>query len=109
MSAQGISEIERYLAIAKLEQAKLDNGCKASAARVRGALLEIGKEVSQSRKLALDAGKAIVTKKRAPKEEKNQDESPEDADNEAASEVSRKPARGRKPKVVAPEQSVIAA
>ena len=106
-----LSQIERYLIQAKLEDEKLEKGVKSAAPKVRASLLEIGKLVSESRKAALDAGKAIPVRKRAPKEEKKHDESPEDADNEAdaASEVSRKPARGRKPKVVAPEQSVIAA
>lgn len=71
MSIQSnLAAIEQYLAIAKQEDVKLAKGTKSSAAKVRSALLEIGKECSQSRKLALDAGKQIPVKKKIPKEEK---------------------------------------
>ena len=118
VSAQ-LAEIERYLIIAKAEDAKLAKRTKSAAAKLRGALLEIGKECSNSRKLALDHGKAIPVKKRAPKESKeSEEELPEaipqlerqDASAEVkVAEVSRKP-RGRAKKVVpAPEVTVVAA
>ena len=119
VSAQ-LAEIERYLIIAKAEDAKLAKGTKSAAAKVRAALLEIGKEVSESRKPSLEAGKAIPVKKRAPKESKESEEEelPEaipqlerqdaSADVKVA-EVSRKP-RGRAKKVVpAPAAAVVAA
>ena len=111
MSIQSnLAAIEKYLAVAKAEDAKLASGTKSSAAKVRAALLEIGKECSESRKLALDCGKAIPTKKRVPKEPKSDSEElPESppalkrADDVKAPEVSDtptiKPKRGRKPKL----------
>ena len=41
--SSNLSEIERYLVIAKQEDVKLARGVKSSAAKLRGALLEIGK------------------------------------------------------------------
>ena len=67
--AEHLASIERSLATAKAENAKLEKGCKASAAKLRNALLEIGKTCSDSRRDALEAGKAIVVKKRLPKPE----------------------------------------
>ena len=84
---------------------------KSAAPKVRSSLLEIGKLVSESRKLALDHGKAIPTKKRVPKAEiKSDEEMPESPQLERqdavaevkAVEVSDTPTikkRGRKPKV----------
>lgn len=62
-----LASIDSHLAIAKLEEEKLSKGCKASAARCRNALLEIGKICSEARKDVLEIGKAVPTKKRAPK------------------------------------------
>ena len=103
-----LAAIEKYLSVAKTEDAKLASGTKSSAAKVRAALLEIGKECSQSRKLALDFGKAIPSKKRVPKEEKSDSEElPESppaleraaAKPEMSDTPSIKPKRGRRPKV----------
>ena len=80
---------------------------------MRSSLLEIGKLCSESRKIALDCGKAIATKKRVPKEAKSSDkELPESspvlerADGAQSAEAAvfalapvKKP-RGRKPKIV---------
>ena len=113
MSIQiNLAAIEKYLAVAKAEDTKLANGTKSYAAKVRAALLEIGKECSNSRKLALDVGKQIPTKKRVPKSEAKSDseelpESPpalEGADGVKAPEVSDTPTikpakRGRRPKL----------
>ena len=116
VSAQ-LAEIERYLIIAKAEDAKLAKGTKSAAAKLRGALLEIGKECSESRKLALGHGKAIPVKKRAPKESKESEEElpeaiPQLQRQDASADVkvaSRKP-RWRKPKAVpVPAAAVIAA
>lgn len=63
-----LAEIERCLVIAKAENEKLSRGIRSSAPKLRAALLEIGKSVNESRKLALDIGKAIPVKKRMPKE-----------------------------------------
>lgn len=60
--------IDARLSIAKAENEKLTKGIRSSAPKLRAALLEIGKLVGESRKLALDLGKAIPVKKRAPKE-----------------------------------------
>ena len=69
MSVQSsLAEIERCLVIAKSENEKLSRGIRSSAPKLRAALLEIGKSVNESRKLALDIGKAIPVKKRMPKE-----------------------------------------
>ncbi len=68
MSVQSsLAEIERCLAIAKQHDEKLAKGVRSSAPKLRAALLDIGKLVGESRKVALDAGKAIPTKKRASK------------------------------------------
>src|SRR5690606_31401865 len=64
--AASIAQMEHYLNLAKAEDAKLQKGTRSSAAKVRSALLEMGKECS-ARKAALEAGKAIPVKKRAPK------------------------------------------
>ena len=110
MSIQSnLAAIEKYLAVAKAEDTKLANGTKSSAAKVRAALLEIGKECSESRKLALDCGKAIPTKKRVPKEAKSDSEELPDsspaleraaAEPEMSDTPTIKPAkRGRRPKL----------
>lgn len=68
MSVQSsLAEIERCLAIAKQHDEKLAKGVRSSAPKLRAALLDIGKLVGESRKAALDAGKQIPVKKRAPK------------------------------------------
>ena len=68
MSVQSsLAEIERCLAIAKQHDEKLAKGVRSSAPKLRAALLDIGKLVGESRKVALDAGKQIPVKKRAPK------------------------------------------
>ena len=69
-----LAKIESYLLLAKEDDAKLASGVKSAAPKVRSSLLEIGKLVSESRKLALDVGKQIPTKKRAPKVESKSDE-----------------------------------
>lgn len=106
-----LAAIERYLLQAKSEDEKLEKGIKSAAPKVRASLLEIGKIVSEGRKLALDHGKAIPVKKRAPKvESKSDEELPESSpvlerqitqaiDSAIVSEspTIRKP-RGRKPK-----------
>ena len=74
--SSNLSEIERYLVIAKQEDVKLARGVKSSAAKLRSALLEIGKECSECRKVVLDLGKNIEVKKRVPKEEKKAEELP---------------------------------
>ena len=108
-----LARIEHYLLLAKDDDAKLASGVKSAAPKVRSSLLEIGKLVSESRKLALDAGKQIPVKKRVPKVESKSDEempeSPELERQNAVAEVkavevndtpSIKPAkRGRKPKL----------
>ena len=112
MSVQAsLAKIEHYLNQCKEDDAKLALGVKSAAPKVRSSLLEIGKLVSESRKLALDHGKAIPTKKRVPKvESKSDEEMPEspalerqDAVAEVkAVEVSDTPTikkRGRKPKL----------
>ena len=115
MSVQAsLAKIEHYLNQAKEDDAKLASGVKSAAPKVRSSLLEIGKLVSESRKLALDHGKAIPVKKCAPKESKESEEElpeaiPQLERQDASAEVSRKP-RGRKPKAVpAPAAAVIAA
>ncbi len=67
-----LSSIDGHLATAKLEEEKLSKGCKASAARCRNSLLEIGKICSEARKDVLEIGKAVPTKKRAPKDPKDE-------------------------------------
>ena len=106
-----LARIEHYLNLAKVDDEKLAAGTKSAAPKVRSSLLEIGKLVSESRKLALDVGKQIPTKKRVPKvESKSDEEMPEspalerqDAVAEVkAVEVSDTPTikkRGRKPKL----------
>lgn len=64
-----LAKIDSYLAIAKAEEEKLAKGCKAAAAKLRNALLEVGKECSELRKNVLDIGKAIPVKHRAPKDQ----------------------------------------
>jgi hypothetical protein len=64
-----LAKIDSYLAIAKAEEEKLSKGCKAAAAKLRNALLEVGKECSELRKNVLDIGKAIPVKHRAPKDQ----------------------------------------
>ena len=59
-----LARLEGFLATAKLEEAKLSGGCKASAAKLRNSLLEIGKGCYELRKSALDLGKAIPVKHR---------------------------------------------
>ena len=117
MSVQAsLAKIEHYLNQAKEDDAKLASGVKSAAPKVRSSLLEIGKLVSESRKLALDHGKAIPTKKRVPKvesKESESDESPPEppalerqdasagvkvAEPEASETPTIKPKRGRKPK-----------
>lgn len=73
---QHLAEIERCLAMAKAENEKLIKGTKSAAPKLRSALLDIGKNVSEGRKLALDVGKAIPVKKRIPKEAKVEEELP---------------------------------
>lgn len=63
-----LAAIDSRLSIAKAENEKLSRGIRSSAPKLRAALLEIGKSVNESRKLALDLGKAIPVKKRMPKE-----------------------------------------
>lgn len=63
-----LAAIDSRLSIAKSENEKLSRGIRSSAPKLRAALLEIGKSVNESRKLALDIGKAIPVKKRMPKE-----------------------------------------
>ncbi len=48
--AEHLASIERSLTMAKAENEKLAKGCKASAPKVRNALLDIGKTCSDSRK-----------------------------------------------------------
>ena len=62
-----LAAMEGYLTTAKLEESKLAGGCKSSAARCRNALLELAKACSDVRKDVLEVGKAVPTKKRAPK------------------------------------------
>lgn len=62
-----LAAIDSRLSIAKSENEKLSRGIRSSAPKLRAALLEIGKSVNESRKLALDLGKAIPVK-RMPKE-----------------------------------------
>jgi len=62
-----LAAIDSRLSIAKSENEKLSRGIRSSAPKLRAALLEIGKSVNESRKLALDIGKAIPVKKRLPK------------------------------------------
>ena len=105
--------MEHYLNLAKAEDAKLQKGTRSSAAKVRSALLEIGKECSGARKAALEAGKAIPVKKRAPKaaeaaeakeskESKSDDELlPEDSVLERQDAEVPKAKRGRRPKASA--------
>jgi hypothetical protein len=69
-----LTAIERYLLQAKADEEKLAKGTRSAAPKIRASLLEIGKTVSEGRKLALETGKAIVPKKRAPKESKSADE-----------------------------------
>ena len=92
MSIQSsLAKIEHYLLQAKEDDAKLASGVKSAAPKVRSSLLEIGKLVSESRKLALNHGKAIPTKKRVPKSEAESDdempESPELECQDAVAEV----------------------
>lgn len=68
MSVQSsLAEIERCLAIAKQHDEKLAKGVKSAAPKLRAALLDIGKLVGESRRVALASGKAIAVKKRVPK------------------------------------------
>lgn len=62
-----LAAIDSRLSIAKAENEKLSRGIRSSAPKLRAALLEIGKSVSESRKLALDICKGIPVKKRLPK------------------------------------------
>ncbi len=106
-----LTQIERYLIQAKVEDERLEKGIRSAAPKLRACLLEIGKIVSEGRKIALGAGKAIVPKKRAPKEvkveskESDPDELPLSEPVLAradAIEVSDTPTikkRGRRPKV----------
>ena len=58
-----LARIEHYLNLAKADDDKLAAGTKSAAPKVRSSLLEINKLCLESRKIALDCGKAIVTKK----------------------------------------------
>ena len=84
-----LSLIVGHLATAKAEEIKLSGGCKASAARCRNALLEIGKICSETRKDVLEVGKAVQTKKRIPKdpEEVKPDPEPESEEEKTAEPV----------------------
>src|SRR4051812_24475823 len=107
-----LASIERYLVQAKLEDEKLEKGVKSAAPKLRASLLEIGKIVSEGRKVALDAGKAIPIKKRVPKEAKVEEALPESASDGEISEILqpaepslapiKKPRAARKPKIVPP-------
>ena len=83
-----LTQIERYLIQAKIEDERLEKGVKSAAPKLRASLLEIGKIVSESRKAALDAGKAIATKKRAPKGPEAKLESKSDPESEELPEGS---------------------
>lgn len=74
-----LAEIERCLAIAKQHNEKLAKGVKSAAPKLRAALLDISKLVGDSRKAALEAGKQIPVKKRAPKAAAAAAEPPEEA------------------------------
>ena len=104
-----LARIEHYLLQAKDDDAKLAAGTKSSAPKVRASLLEIAKICSESRKLVLDAGKAIPVKRRVPKSENKSDEELPDSSPALEREVkvveskmsdtpSIKPKRGRKAK-----------
>ena len=105
-------KIEHYLLQAKEDDAKLASGVKSAAPKVRSSLLEIGKLVSVSRKLAVDHGTAIPVKKRVPnvasKFDEEMPESPELERQDAVAEIkavevsdtpSIKPKKGRKAKL----------
>ena len=107
-----LSQIKHYVALAEAEEERLSRGVKSAAPKLRGSLLNVGKLCSESRKLALDCGKQIPVKKRAPKVESKSDEempeSPELERQDAVAEVkavelsdtpSSKPKKGRKAKL----------
>ena len=99
--------LEQHLATAKAEEVQLSAGKQVAATRLRNALLQCGKIVSESRKLALDQGKSIVPKKRAPKEQKSESKESKSEDEmlpedppvlERQDAEVPKAKRGRKPK-----------
>lgn len=93
-----LSKLEQHLAAAKLEEEKLASGSKRAAANLRASLLEIGKGCSETRKLALDAGKAVPVKKRIPKQE-SKVESLEVKEGDTPAELVEAPSRKpRKPR-----------
>ena len=92
-----LSKLESYLTEAKHEDEKLAGGNKKAAANLRASLLEIGKICSESRKLALDAGKAVPVRKRAPKSEPVEIKEG-DTPAEVVEAPSRKPRKPRAPK-----------
>jgi hypothetical protein len=67
-----LSSLGNHLAVAISEEEKLSKGCKASAARCRNALLELAKGCSAARKDVLEVGKSVPTKKRAPRDPKDE-------------------------------------
>ena len=99
-----LAAIERSLAIARGEEEKLAKGVRSSAPKLRAALLDIGKECSQSRKSVLDIAKSIPVKTKAPKEAKPEESLPDSPPalerQDGQVEVSKKP-RGRRPKQAA--------
>ena len=98
-----LATIERSLAIARGKEEKLSKGVKSSAPKLRAALLDIGKECSQSRKSVLDIAKSIPVKTKAPKEPKLEESlpgSPPALERQDGETPSKKP-RGRRPKLAA--------
>lgn len=124
--ADHLAAIERELAVAKAENEKLVKGQKAAGPKVRNALLDIGKTVSEARKDVLEIGKAIPVKKRQPKAEvkadellpSSGDEAPEQAPVAEAAQLAeplaapapaKKPRASRAKKVAVPSMVVPAA
>ena len=57
---QNLDNIEKYLNVAGLENAKMNQGIKSACPKLRGYLQNISKECSEARKHSLDKSKTMV-------------------------------------------------
>ena len=57
---QNLDNIEKYLMVAGLENAKMNQGIKSACPKLRGYLQNISKECSEARKHSLEKSKTMV-------------------------------------------------